>query len=302
MNVEAAQELARAGKLYPAVILHGADAAARSDAALRLARLLLCDAAPEARPCGVCRHCRRIVWPDDKNAESRSGGPKSESPKSEGRFHPDFHVLLRDLRTSTSVEATRNLLRPAQVSPFEARGQVFVVASAETLTPEAANSLLKNLEEPPDSAPRHFFLLAPSRLDLLPTLRSRSLSLYLGPAEALDAELVERLAGALAGPLGAFAGSGAGVYLLLAADTLKGGISGWDDPRASQPWRLAAAALVRAVELGLVPGELRRRVLNLAEALLEATDLRLRGITADRVLEGFFSRTLAGGELGTAQA
>lgn len=288
MNLEAALGLVRAGKLYPSVILHGADAATRTQAALQLARALLCDQeSPEARPCGTCRHCRRIVWPEDKSSET----------KSDGRFHPDFHVLLRDLRTSTSVEAARSLLRPAQVSPFEARGQVFVVASAETLTAEAANSLLKSLEEPHDTAPRHFFLLAPSRLDLLSTLRSRSLSLYLGPTEALDPALVGRLAEAVASPLGAFAESGAGVYLLLASDTLKGGISGWDDPRSAQPWRLAAAALVRTIELGLVPGGLRRRILALAEALLEATDLRLRGITADRVLEGFFSRYLAGGEL-----
>src|SRR6185295_9777727 len=95
-------------------------------------------------------------------------------------------ILLRDLKTSTSVEATRELLRTAQVSPFEARGQVFVIASAESLSPEAANALLKSLEEPHLTAARNFFLLAPSRLDLLPTLRSRSLAIFLGAAEAVE--------------------------------------------------------------------------------------------------------------------
>ena len=128
-----------------------------------LARTLLCEAEPAARPCGVCRHCRRIVWPEPEEARAATAStPTSRSWSATSRPRP------RSRRRAS-------FLRTAQVSPFEARGQVFVVASAETLTGEAANALLKNLEEPHDSAPRHFLLLAPSRLDLLPTLRSRSL-------------------------------------------------------------------------------------------------------------------------------
>ncbi|HEX9944938.1 MAG TPA: hypothetical protein VGG03_23255, partial [Thermoanaerobaculia bacterium] len=145
MNLPAALASARQGRLYPSVILDGGDAEARRRAALDLARTLLCEAPPESRPCGVCRHCRRIGWPGP--------GQAGEAP-----FHPDFQVLERDLKVSTSVDATRELLRTAQVSPFEARGQVFVIASAESLTGEAANALLKSLEEPHTSAPRNFFL------------------------------------------------------------------------------------------------------------------------------------------------
>ncbi|HVR08524.1 MAG TPA: hypothetical protein VMW75_10800, partial [Thermoanaerobaculia bacterium] len=174
MNLEAARQAARQGRMYPAVILHGGDGDARRRAAVELARILLCEAAaPEARPCGACRHCRRIAWPaggggavgDDAAGE---GGPAGRLERLEAPFHPDFQVLERDLKTSTSVDAARELMRVAQVSPFEARGQVFVIASAESLSGEAANALLKNLEEPHASAPRHFLLLAPSRLDLLP--------------------------------------------------------------------------------------------------------------------------------------
>jgi DNA polymerase III gamma/tau subunit len=63
VNLPAALAAARRGRLYPSVILDGGDAGARQRAALTLARALLCEADPEARPCGVCRHCRRIVWP-----------------------------------------------------------------------------------------------------------------------------------------------------------------------------------------------------------------------------------------------
>ena len=79
----------------------------------------------------------------------------------------------------------KSLLHEAQLSPFEARGQVFVVANAESLIGGAADTLLKAMEEPYETAPRNFLLLAPSQFDLLPTLRSRSLSLYLGAGEGL---------------------------------------------------------------------------------------------------------------------
>jgi hypothetical protein len=277
VNLPAALDSARKGTLYPAVILDGGDAAVRRSAALELARTLLCEAPAAARPCGVCRHCRRIVWPDTT---------------SEGtQFHPDFQVLERDLKASTSVDATRELLRTAQVSPFEARGQVFVIGSAESLTGEAANALLKNLEEPYVSSPRNFFLLAPSRLDLLPTLRSRSLAVFLGPAERVDPAAVEPLARAFSAAAAAWTASGSPVYLLSAAAALAGA-GGWEDPRSGRPWGIAAAAVLRSLDLEEGPAGRRVR-LALAEALLEGPAMRLRGIPAERILEGLVARHLA---------
>lgn len=279
MSLPPVLENARQGRLYPSVILHGGDEETRQRAALALARTLLCDAPPEARPCGVCRHCRRIVWPGSDTA-------------AETFFHPDFQVLARDLKTSTSVEATREMLKTAQVSPFEARGQVFVVASAESLTGEAANALLKTLEEPPVSAPRNFLLLAPSRLDLLPTLRSRSLSVFLGPADPVDPETIGPIARAFSGAAAAWAASGSPIYLLSAAAALSAA-GGWEDPRSGRPWALAAAAVLRSLEADGADPAARRSRLALAEALLEAPALRLRGITAERILEGLVARHLA---------
>jgi DNA polymerase-3 subunit delta' len=277
VSYESALAAARRGHLYPAVILDGGGAEARRSAALELARALLCEAPAEERPCGVCRHCRRIVWPGEGE---------------ETAFHPDFQVLARDLKASTSVDATREMLRTAQVSPYEARGQVFVIASAESLTGEAANALLKTLEEPHTSAPRNFFLLTPSRLDLLPTLRSRSLSVFLGPAEPIDPQLIEPLARAFSAAATAWAASGSPVYLLSAAAALAGA-GGWDDPRSGHPWAVAAAAVLRSLLQEEGTAAARRARLALAEALLEGPALRMRGITAERILEGMVARHLA---------
>jgi hypothetical protein len=169
---------------------------------------------------------------------------------------------------------------------------VFVVAAAETLSGEAANALLKTLEEPHTSAPRNFFLLAPSRLDLLPTLRSRSLAVFLGPSETAQDEAVEPVARAFAGALDGWLTSGSAIHLLAAAEAL-GRAGGWEDPRAARPWAVTAAAVVRSVQRLEEGAPARRALLALAEDLLGAPLLRLRGVAAERILEGLVARHLA---------
>jgi DNA polymerase-3 subunit delta' len=206
-------------------------------------------------------------------------------------FHPDFSVLERDLKTATSVDATKSFLRNAQVSPFEARGQVFVIASAETLGGGAANALLKTLEEPPDRAPRNFLLLAPSQFDLLPTVRSRSLPVFLGVSDTPDEDRVSDLSRGFAESVRAFAESKDPVYLLAAAEQLL--VAGsWKDARSTQPWALAAAAVKASLD-SLPPSVDRTRVLALAEQLLDGWQMRLRGIQAQRILEGLVVQHLS---------
>jgi len=277
MNLEATLGLARGGRLYPSLILHGGTEQSRHAAALELARCLLCEGAvsEDERPCGACRHCKRIVWPD----------------KSNDSFHPDFQVLERDLKTATSVEATKSFLRGAQVTPFEASGQVFVVANAETLSGEAANALLKILEESPGTTLRHFFLLAPSQFDLLPTLRSRSLALFLGTAPRPRGGQVEEAAAQFDRSLDNYLTTRHCGELLAAAGALLAAWN-WDDARGRSAWENAAAAVLECAHSRRDPG-IRRALLALAADLMEAPRLRLRGIPANRILEGCVSERLA---------
>jgi hypothetical protein len=277
-------DVARRGRLYPAVILHGADEGTRRDGAIELARCLLCDREADERPCGACRHCRRIGPAPAESAAAGASKANRAAP-----FHPDLLWLEKDLKTSVSADATRSFLQAAQLSPFEARGQVFVVANAESLTPEAANALLKVLEEPPVRAPRHFLLLAPSRLDLLATLRSRSLSVFLGPSVGVDAERVAAAAGRFAECVGAHRRDGSPVHLLTAAAELLG--PGFEDPRSMSGW-VQASAIARAAVEQVAPAD-RRRLLELAHDLLQGAELRLRGIPAERIVEGAVSRHVA---------
>jgi hypothetical protein len=275
-----ALELARGGRLYPSVILHGASDAGRRGAAEHLARLLLCDEPLPARPCGTCRHCRRITM----TAREESG------------FHPDFVVVERDLKTSTSVEGTKAALRTVQLRPFEARGQVVVVASAETLSGAAANALLKALEEPGLLAPRHFLLLAPAASQLLATLRSRSLSIYLPEGRFRQASR------AAAGPAAEALGRVLDAYLERASAAVAigfagalfdhaGGVAAFEDLRAEAPWARAAAAVLLAAEGR--PRTVAAPLHELAHGLLEAPELRLRAVPARRILDGLTARALA---------
>ncbi|MEE8525200.1 MAG: hypothetical protein V3T72_14790 [Thermoanaerobaculia bacterium] len=276
MNVDHILDLARRGRLYPAVILFGSTFEDRQSAALAIARTLLCDAGADQRPCGECRHCGRVQWPGEE------------------RFHPDLHVLERDLRTSTSIDGTRGFLRGVYEAPFEARGQVFVIAEAETLSGGAADAFLKILEEPPTRSPRHFLLLAPSRHDLLPTLRSRSLAVFLGSPEALDEELVAEIANRFGQAMDRWRETSSAIYLFAGAAALAKA-EGWKDPRARKPWATAAAAIVRAAQgQSLAPHrKLCRALLAVAAEILDGPRMRVRNVTPARILEGLLARHLA---------
>ncbi len=275
MNPEHVLELVRQERLYPGVILHGGSEGARSDLAFHLARALLCGEPADRRPCGECRHCSRVLAPED----------------ADGRFHPDVLVVDRDLRTSTSVEAIKTMLRTVQVSPFEGRGQVFVIRSADSMTPAAANALLKSLEEPSLSAPRHFLLLTPSPSDLLPTLRSRCLSIYLGAAVATESLAnQEQLMDDIEVAIERYEQNRAGVYLIAIAELLVQAFS-WTDPRKGAPLVGAASVLLQLAKRAPTPKR-RRALLDLAHAIMDAKDLRMRSIGPTRILEATVARAL----------
>jgi len=121
----------------------------------------------------------------------------------ERRAHPFYG--LTDGMASHFVATAHLIQRRAALTPVLGRQKVFIVAEAERLvpqesTPEAANALLKLLEEPPADT---YFLLTATDLDaLLPTIRSRGIPVRLGRLR--DAEvrsfLGERITPAASGP------------------------------------------------------------------------------------------------------
>ena len=80
---------------------------------------------------------------------------------------------------SVSIDTIRQLRRKASFKSFEGGSRVVIIVDCERMTTEAANALLKILEEPPPNV--YFFLLTSDPGRLLPTVRSRCQIVRFGP-------------------------------------------------------------------------------------------------------------------------
>src|SRR5258708_6483063 len=144
--------------------------------------------------CGSCSNCIRIAQLEDLEArcteavEARDG--LKETEKKETRLfiqtHPDVLVIPPDPpQMMIKVDQVRHVIDSIYFRPSEARERVFIFTDSAFMK-EAANSLLKVLEEPPEFAT--IFLLAENVGELLPTIRSRSMVLPLKSLSVQDIE------------------------------------------------------------------------------------------------------------------
>ncbi len=167
--------LIQTGRLPHAILFTGLPGGGKNSLARALAAALNCAGPdPDFSPCGHCLSCRKIernLHPDlitlapgggEKNPE---GDPsKKDGPKS---------------RRQINIAEVRELRRVMSFRPFEGRVKVFILREADRLGREAAEALLKTLEEPPpDSA---LFLTSAAEGQVLSTIRSRCLTVRLGP-------------------------------------------------------------------------------------------------------------------------
>ncbi|MBZ5582008.1 MAG: DNA polymerase III subunit delta', partial [Acidobacteriia bacterium] len=99
--------------------------------------------------------------------------------------HPDFVTFAPDgpLRQIT-IPQTRLIKESAQYLPNKGDRRIFLIDHVDRANEQAANSLLKTLEEPPD----HLVLImtAENAYDLLPTIRSRAVPFYFAPLSAAE--------------------------------------------------------------------------------------------------------------------
>lgn len=142
----------RQGHLPHALLFTGLDGAGKRLTALTLAKVLNCEIESSGDSCDRCLSCRKMA----------SGN------------HPDLLIVDKEGQF-IRIDRIRDLQRRLRFRPLEGRWRVIVIHEAETMRTEAANALLKILEEPP---PKNLFILtAPDSTALLPTIASRCLCL-----------------------------------------------------------------------------------------------------------------------------
>lgn len=161
------------------LLFKGAKGIGKLDLALSFARSLLCEHPDEAGfACGQCSSCH---WFEQGS-------------------HPDFRLLQPEALSLDGEESESGKKPSKQISVDQVRGladffgmsahqggrRVVVIHPAEAMNTNAANALLKNLEEPPQGL--LFILVAHKPQQLLPTILSRCLSFVLPAPDAASAE------------------------------------------------------------------------------------------------------------------
>lgn len=146
-------------------LLHGKQNIGKTAFALHVAQALLCEKPHvQHEPCGVCPSCHLFA----------------------NKTHPDFYTLSPEQSDNTNttrkllnikIDAVRAILEPLTQSSIRGGRRVVLINPAESLNIQAANALLKILEEPPESV--IFLLVTHNRDRLLPTIKSRCRQLVL---------------------------------------------------------------------------------------------------------------------------
>lgn len=150
-----------------ALLLSGPEGIGKFMVGSILAAALLCTAT-DARPCGHCPSCMHMVR----------------------GTHPDF-IIIRPEGTVIKIEQIRNLQQEIALAPYISVRRICIIDCAELITTQAANSILKTLEEPTGNMV--FILVSANRQLLLTTIISRCMSLAFQPL--IPEVLAQSLAG-----------------------------------------------------------------------------------------------------------
>ncbi|MGE4318707.1 MAG: ATP-binding protein [Deferribacterales bacterium] len=151
-------------RLHHAYILSGREGIGKKLFAKETARALLCENGSFLTDC-PCRHCVNIL-----NSE-----------------HPDIHIIEE---TPLKIDTARQINQEAFMSPMSAKKKVYIIDNADSFGLQAANALLKTLEEPPSDT--YFFLITSRYSQVLHTIRSRCVNIGFGLLSAEEVTEIVR--------------------------------------------------------------------------------------------------------------
>ena len=186
----------RGRRLPQLLLLTGPEGVGKQRLGLWIAQRLFCENAGE-EPCGACRQCHLVLnlgHPDLHWIVPVLRPKAAEQDKQVDELEESIGEVLEQRRKAPLygppeglaghfVATARLINRRAIMRPVEGSQKVFVIGYCERLvpqesSPEAANALLKLLEEPPEGT--YFVLCAADIESVLPTIRSRAVGMRLG--------------------------------------------------------------------------------------------------------------------------
>lgn len=198
-TVRRLRESVAEGRVPPAIVLSGPRGAGKYTLAVMLAQTMACTEHPvtdDGLPdfCGHCSSCTRIAGSqplaERVNEAVAAREEMREADKRETRIliqtHPDVLIIPPDPpQLLIKIDQVRAVISRIYRFPAEAPRSIYIFTSSAFIK-EAANSLLKILEEPPEYA--HIFILTENPGELLPTIRSRSSFFRLSAVPAAEIE------------------------------------------------------------------------------------------------------------------
>jgi DNA polymerase-3 subunit delta' len=160
------RQLLEGGRVPGSLLFTGETGIGKKLFALELAKALNCRNRVGVEACDECSSCKRI----SKSTFPPFPGADDNKERMIWSEHADV-AMVRPYNHIIRVRPMRELEREANFRPFEGVARIFIVEDAEYMNDQAANALLKTLEEPPSTT--HLILTTTNPMALLPTIRSR---------------------------------------------------------------------------------------------------------------------------------
>lgn len=136
---------AERGKIPQSFLFVGPSGVGKRLTAIAFAQALICES--ETSGCGICGPCLRVA-----------------------RGNSEGLLVIEPEKNLIKIDQIRKVLEFLHLQAIS-KARVIVIDNCQQMNPQASNSLLKSLEEPPEAT--FFFLIAPSPKHVLPTIRSR---------------------------------------------------------------------------------------------------------------------------------
>jgi DNA polymerase-3 subunit delta' len=182
--VQAVRDMLGRGRVPGSMLFTGPEGIGKKTLALMLAKALNCERrGPEGDDfCGECGNCRKADEFEATGSEdlARRRDIKDAQKRVEGLVYLDLQVI-EPITRYILIEQIRQLRATAYSRPFSLPQRVLIVDQAQAIHWQAADLLLKVLEEPPETT--NIILICSNAYELRPTIRSRCLTLQFAPVE-----------------------------------------------------------------------------------------------------------------------